>query len=406
MDMDTLDIDVLVSELRNEITELRRDFHMHPELGFQEYRTAEKIENYLIDLGLDSVRIADTGVVAVLEGTAPGPTLLLRADMDALPVVEENDVSYVSVNKGIMHACGHDAHMAILLGAAKTLVKYKNNIRGNIKFVFQPNEEIAGAKILIDSGVLENPTVDAAMGLHIWTALESGKIGLKAGAVFASMDIFKITITGKGGHTGYPEAAVDPVITAADLIQTAQIIQTREISLLKPTVLVFSKINAGATNNIIPETVTLEGSLRYLYDGGADTPEHPAERLKRIVKNVCDTHNCSFEIELERENSVLLNDPGMVELMRVAATVTLGDDRNIVEHVTMAGEDFSEFAMRVPSVFAFLGTANVSKKTDFPHHNSKFNIDEDVLTSGVELLVRSSLRYFKIKSTGGEKETD
>jgi amidohydrolase len=355
MNNSVLDIDVLVSGLEDEVKDLRRDFHMYPELGFQEFRTAEKIEEYLKNLGLKPERVADTGVVSVLEGGGSGPTLLLRADMDALPVTEENKIPYASLNNGIMHACGHDAHMAILLGAAKILVKYKDIIKGNIKFVFQPNEEIAGAKILIDAGVLENPKVNSAMGLHIWAPLKSGEIGLKAGPVFASMDIFKITVKGKGGHTGYPETAVDPIIAAADIIQTSQIIQTREISLLKPTVLIFSKVNAGATNNIIPETVTLQGSLRYLYEGGSESPEHPSDRLKRIVKGVCETHNCSFDMNLERENSVLVNDPEMVEIMRVAATVTLGDDRNIVEHVTMAGEDFAEFAREVPSVFAYLG---------------------------------------------------
>ncbi len=401
-----LDVDVLVSELKDEVVELRRDFHMHPELGFQEFRTAEKVEEYLKTLGLIPKRIAETGVVAILKGALPGPTLLLRADMDALPIKEENDIPYVSGNEGVMHACGHDAHMAMLMGAAKLLVRYKDSIAGNIKFVFQPNEEIGGATVLIEKGVMENPEVDAAMGLHIWTPLESGKIGLKAGAIFASMGVFKITVKGKGGHTGYPETAIDPVITAADIIQTAQIIQTREISLLKPTVLVFSKINAGSTNNIIPDTVTLGGSLRYLYEGGEESSEHPAERLERIVRNVCETHNCGCDFELERENIALINDSKMVDLMKVAATVTLGDDRNIVEHVTMAGEDFSEFAIRVPSVFAFLGAGNHEKGTDFPHHNPRFNIDEDVLLSGVELLVRSSLRYFKIKTTGGKKDSD
>ncbi|MEA1910309.1 MAG: amidohydrolase, partial [Spirochaetota bacterium] len=256
--------------------------------------------------------------------------------------------------------------------------------------------------IMIDAGVLENPKVDAALGLHIWTPLESGKIGLKSGATFASMDIFKITVIGKGGHTGYPETAVDPVIAAANIIQTAQILQTREISLLKPTVLVFSKINGGKASNIIPDKVTINGSLRYLYESDDRSSDHPSKRLKRIVQSVCETHNCSFEMEIERENIALINDPEMVDLMHVAATVTLGDDRNVVEYVTMAGEDFSEFAKEVPSAFAFLGTGNKSKETNYPHHNPKFNIDEDVLLSGVELLVRSSLRYLKFNTGGGD----
>lgn len=406
MDNGVLDVDLLVSQLKSEVRDLRRDFHMYPELGFQEFRTAEKVEKYLKGLDLKPERVAGTGVVAVMKGAMDGPTLLLRADMDALPIQEENDVPYASKNKGVMHACGHDAHTAILLSAAKVLVKYKDKLAGNIKFVFQPNEEIAGAKVLIDAGVLEDPRVDAAMGLHIWTPLESGKIGLKAGPVFASMDIFTITVTGKGGHTGYPEDAIDPVIAAADVILTSQRLQTREISVLKPTVLVFSKIEAGSASNIIPDAVTIKGSLRYLYEGGSESKERPSERLKRITESVCATHGCKCHIDLQRENSVLINDNEMIDLMKVAATVTLGDDRNVVEHVTMAGEDFSEFAMKVPSGFAFLGSGNKYKGADFPHHNSHFNIDEDVLLSGVELMVRSSLRYFKIKAEGGKKNLE
>ena len=204
-----------IAELKKELLNLRRDFHQHPELGFEEHRTAGVVENYLKNLGLHPQRMTKTGVVALLEGSKPHPVLMLRADMDALPIEEENDVAYKSKNKGIMHACGHDAHMAMLLVAAKILSENKGKIPGTIKFVFQPNEEIAGAIHMIADGVLENPTVDAVMGIHIWTPVASGKIAITPGPVMAGLDVFKVTIHGKGGHTGVPEDAVDPVIAAA-----------------------------------------------------------------------------------------------------------------------------------------------------------------------------------------------
>ena len=230
-----------IAELNNELVELRRDFHRHPELGFEEHRTAEVVEQYLQNLGLSPQRMTKTGVVAMLEGSKPQPVLLLRADMDALPVEEENDVAYKSMNSGVMHACGHDAHMAMLLVAAKILSENRSEIPGTIKFVFQPNEEIAGAIHMIADGVLENPAVDAAMGIHVWTPIPSGKIAISPGPVMGGMDVFKVTIHGKGGHTGVPEDAVDPVLAAANVIQTAQMIQTREISHLKSTIIMFGK---------------------------------------------------------------------------------------------------------------------------------------------------------------------
>ena len=190
-----------IEELKSELIYLRRDFHRYPELGFKEYRTAETIENYLNKLGINTRRMTQTGVVALLEGAKPGPVLMLRADMDALPIAEENEFEYRSQNTGVMHACGHDAHMAMLLVAAKILFENKEGITGTVKFVFQPNEEIAGAIHMIEDGVLENPAVDAVMGMHIWTPVASGKIAITAGPVMGGLDVFKVTIHGKGGHT-------------------------------------------------------------------------------------------------------------------------------------------------------------------------------------------------------------
>jgi amidohydrolase len=385
-----------VLALKDELIHIRRDLHMHPELGFQEFRTADIVEKYLKELGLEPQRLAGTGVVATLAGTAmgsaDGPTLMLRADMDALPVQEENDLSYRSLTDGVMHACAHDAHTAMLLITARILVEKKEKLPGKVKFLFQPNEEVAGAEIMVAEGALENPRVDAAMGIHLWTPLASGTIGAAPGGVMASMDVFRIVIRGKGGHTGYPEAAIDPIIAAADLIQTAQRIQTRDISLLYPTVLIFSRINSGTKNNIIPEIVEIEGTLRYLYEPTAEI--NPSQRLAEVIKSVCDVHRCDSEFYIETENEVVVNSPGMVNLVRESAAAILDDSSAIVDHRSMAGEDFAAYAKRVPSAFIHVGTSNPDRESDFPHHSSRFNIDEDTMPLGVELFVQTVERFF------------
>jgi len=363
-----------IKQCGDELIALRRDFHQHPELGFEEHRTAATVEAYLNALGLVTRRMAGTGVVAILEGDLPGPVLMLRADMDALPVTEANEIDYRSKNPGVMHACGHDAHMAMLLVAAKVLSKNKNAIAGTIKFVFQPNEEIAGALRMVEEGVLNQPRVDAVMGIHVWTPVQSGKIGITAGPVMGGLDVFKMTIFGKGGHTGVPEDAVDPVIAAANLIQTVQAIQTREISQLKSTIIMFGKIAGGTKSNIIPDRVDLEGSIRFLYKGGPDSIEQPTERFMRIAEQVCRMHRCTCKIEITHENIPLINDSHMTALARrTAADVFSGEDA-IVDNVTIASEDFSEFSERVPGVFMFLGAGNAQKGTTVSHHNPKFNI--------------------------------
>ncbi len=391
-----------VLQLKDEMIGIRRDLHAHPELGFEEHRTAQVIEDQLRSLGLEPRRMAGTGVVADLVGGAAdsGPVLLLRADIDALPIQEANDVPYRSRNDGVMHACGHDAHTAMLLSAAQVLVGMKDDIPGRIRFLFQPNEEVAGAEQMVAEGALEDPPVDAALGLHIWTPLPSGTIGATVGGVMSAMDVFHIVIKGKGGHTGYPDSAIDPVIAAADLIQTAQRLQTRDISLLKPTALVFSKIEAGTKNNIIPDEVVVEGTLRYLFDPKLDGDEDPPTRLEEIVAGVCAVHRCTYDYTVEQENEVVVNNPEMVKLVRETAAEILGDEKQIVEHRSMAGEDFAAYAKRVPAAFIFLGTGNPEIGTDNPHHNPHFNIDEDTMPTGVELLVRTALRFFEKKTSG------
>ncbi len=395
----------LVDRIRDRIRELepqmiaqRRDFHMYPELGFQEERTAGIVEQHLRSLeGTTVRRCAGTGVVGVINPEKPGPTVLLRADMDALPVQEENELEYRSRHDGVMHACAHDAHTAMLMTAATILHELRDEIPGKVKLVFQPNEEVGGAEDMVADGVLDDPAADAAFAIHLWTPLPSGVIGIKAGGVMASMDVFRITVTGLGGHTGYPQAAIDPIITAAEIIQSAQTIQTREIDLMKPTAIMFAKIQGGTKSNIIPGSVELEGSMRYLYDGGPGSPENPGQRLERIVRGLCEAHRNQFELQIERENTAVINDAGMAQVAHWAAVGTLGDATNILEHASMAGEDFSAFASRVPSCFYFVGTGNPEKRSDYPHHNSRFNIDEDTMRIGVEMHLRTVFEYFQYR---------
>ena len=388
-----------IDELEPQMIEQRRDFHMYPELGFEEERTSRIVENHLRSLeGMVVRRCTRTGLVAVLNAEKPGPTVLLRADMDALPVQEENDLAYRSRVDGVMHACAHDAHTAMLMTAATIFSELREEIPGKVKFVFQPNEEVGGAEDMVEEGVLDDPAVDAAFAIHLWTPLPSGVIGVKAGGVMATMDVFKIIVTGLGGHTGYPDSAIDPVITAAEIIQSAQTIQTREINLMKPTAIMFAKIQGGTKNNIIPGSVELEGSMRYLYDGGPGSSENPGQRLERIVRGLCEAHRNQYELEIERENTAVINDPAMAQVAHWAALATLGGDQSkVVEHASMAGEDFAAFALRVPSCFYFVGTGNPEKRSDYPHHNARFNIDEDTMRTGVEMHLRTVFEYFEYR---------
>ena len=387
-----------VIRLKDELIELRRDFHKHPELGRKEFRTAGIVEQYLKGLGLETTRMVETGVVATLYGKEDGKTIILRADMDALLVNEENDVAYKSVNEGVMHACGHDGHTAILLVVAKILCSMKDRLKGNVKFVFQPDEEVGAAHLMVKEGVLENPPVDASFGLHLWSPIASGKVGVKAGPIMAEMYNFKITLTGKDGHTSAPDASIDPIICAANIIQTMQTIQTREISSLKPTGIMFGKISGGTSPNIIAKTIEMEGSLRYLYDGGPDSDECPTKRMERIVQSICDAHRIDGKIDFEISNYILSNDGGMIDFIKrdVLPDMNVKTD-DIVEYQCIGGEDFSEYSNHnnVPGAFIFVGIGNEEKGSDFPHHSSRFNIDEDALLTGAEMLYNVALKYFE-----------
>jgi len=384
-----------IRSLEDEIVALRRDFHMYPELGFQEERTSARIASYLKDLNLDvKEKIAGTGVTAVLEGGKPGPCVMLRADMDALPLQEQNDVPYRSRKDGVMHACGHDAHMAMLLVAARILSRHAADVPGRILFLFQPNEEIAGALKMIEEGALKDPKPDAAFAIHVWAPIESGKIAASAGPVMAALDVFDIRIKGRGGHTGAPHMAVDPILAAADVVTSVQMIQTREIDVLKPTLIMFGKMSAGTAKNIIPDEAELAGTIRYLYEGGPESPERPVERFRRIVEDVCRKHRCECDLEIGSENITLVNDASMADLVRKTAAEVVGPD-NLIDYIGTAGEDFSEFARIIPSCFYFLGAGNEKKGVCYPQHHPRFDIDEGILSLGVEMHIRTAMKFLE-----------
>lgn len=376
-----------------ELIALRRDFHMHPELGYEEHRTSGIILDYLEKLGMEVSRVTKTGVVGLLRGGSEGRTIMLRADIDALPQEERTGLPYASINNGVMHACGHDGHTAMLLVAAKILSEHRDKIKGNVKFVFQPNEEEAGALNMINEGILENPRVDAAFGLHLWTPIESGRLGLASGPVMAAMEEFELDIIGKAGHTSAPHTAVDPILAASNIIQSLQSIQTREIDPLLPIVIMVGKIQGGRGRNIVADKVSIGGTIRFLFKNEAVEKLVLLEKFERVIKGICEAMGVQYELKFIPSNPSLMNNDKMTELVRKASKETFGLEDNISEYRCMAGEDFAEFTHRVPSAFYFIGTGNDEKKTQFPHHHPMFNIDEDTLDYGVELHVRSVLDF-------------
>lgn len=382
-----------IEKLSDELIDLRRDFHQHPELGFNEFRTSKKVADYLKAIGLEvETEIARTGVVGLLRGDKGGKTLLVRADMDALPIKEETGLPYASKNEGIMHACGHDGHTAIQLIVAKIISNYKDLIKGNIKFVFQPNEEDAGAEDMIKDGVLNDPEVDGALGLHLWTPLKTGEIGIKSGPLMAASEYFKVILKGPGGHGGAPHKTIDPVHTAASIINRLQTIETRNFDVInEPTIITTCKLKASDFPIIISPEVTFEGSIRTLHD----KMNQVKANFENIVKKESEIDGLEYEVSFKCGNRLVSNNPEMTDLVTSAINYSQEQltikDKNIA---VMLGEDFSEFSLRVPSTFYFVGTGNKDKETGYPHHHPKFNIDEDSLKIAVKTQLISILKYF------------
>ena len=282
-----------IQSLHEELITLRRDFHRHPELGFQEHRTAGIVENYLTQLGLVVRRCAGTGVIGVLTGGRPGKTVLLRCDMDALPVTEQTGLPYQSENPGVAHACGHDGHTAMLLIAAKILSRHRQQLPGKVVFLFQPNEEEAGAEEMIRQGALDNPRPDAVCGLHLWSPLPTGTIGVVAGPIMASSYYFKVTIHGKGGHGGAPHTAINPIDAAAHVLEAIKTFHTLEQDARQPTVISVCKIHSGIKEIVVPDILEMEGSIRCLHKGD----EQVRQRFQQLVEGTCQLYRCGCQVE-------------------------------------------------------------------------------------------------------------
>ncbi len=378
-----------VKKFKNKIIKIRRDIHKHPELSFQEFRTAKLVSDSLKKFGLEvDENIGKTGVVGILKGARPGKTIAFRADMDALPIQETSDLSYKSVNDGVMHACGHDAHTAMLLVAAEILSKNIEQISGKIKFIFQPAEEgFGGAKFMIDDGALEG--VEEIYGLHVWNYQESGTIGLKSGPVMAAADKFEIIIDGIGGHGAAPQGTVDCVVVSSYLIQSLQTIVSRNTNPIDSTAITIGQINGGYNFNIIADKVILKGTER------SYTEENRLmikKRLQEIINGTESMFNAKIELIYEDGYPPVINDIAATKKLSRIANKIVGN-KLISPYLSMGGEDFSYFAQKVPGCFFFLGTMPDGKdKTSTPHHCSHFDIDEDSMVIGTSVFVELALQ--------------
>ncbi|MBQ3181519.1 MAG: amidohydrolase [Clostridia bacterium] len=370
----------IMEEEKDEVIRLRRELHKRAELSGKEYKTAEFIEEYLHSLGLSTKRSYNTGVVSFLDAKKD-KTVLLRADMDALPLTELKDIDYMSETEGVMHACGHDAHMAVLLCTAKVLLENLNKLNVNVLFVFQPAEETdGGAKQMIDEGIMDGYNVTEAAGLHVMTDVPAGKIMIKAGALMASPDDFMIKIIGRGGHGSMPEKSKDPIPVAAGIIDKLNAITNDTIVEGEKQVVQVCMFNAGTSSNVIPDFVELKGTTRSFVDG---VRYEIPKRMESIVKSVCEKSGFTYEFCFNYQYPPLINDATVADKMQQAVTTYMGDIVINWEEPSMGGEDFAYFAQKVPSNFFYLGTGNEEKGITKPIHNSHFEIDEDALIVGV-----------------------
>lgn len=408
--MDTVDTtaEAIHDNLRADIAsrvptmvERRRQYHMHPELSFEEHETAASIAKALREAGLDVTEgVGGLGVVGLLDGTAPGaesgPTLLVRADIDALPVTEENNTEYRSQTPGKMHACGHDAHTAIGLTLAEVLAARRDQLAGRVKFAFQPAEEkVGGADPMIEAGVMRDPTVDGVIGLHVWSPGPVGEISIQSGAVMASADEIFVTVRGRAGHGAMPHQAIDPVVVAAQVITALQTLVSREIEPLHTAVLTFGAIHGGTASNVIADEVKLAGTLR-TYDP-ADR-EYLQRRIGEVASGVAEAMRATVEYRVGAGCKVAINDEAMTELVRRAAIATVGE-----EHLPggdqriSASDDMASFLAAAPGCYFFLGAANAERGINAPHHSPRFDIDEACLPLGVETMARAALEFLAPK---------
>ncbi|WP_282165964.1 amidohydrolase [Cellulophaga baltica] len=396
--------------VEQKVIDWRRDFHQYPELSNREFKTAEKIAKHLKSLGIEvQTGVAKTGVVGVLKGNIPGKVVALRADIDALPVTERNDLSFKSEvvgefqgeEVGVMHACGHDTHIAILMGVAEILSKNKDKIKGTVKFIFQPAEEgpppgeEGGAALMIKEGALKNPDVDAIFGLHINSGTPVGTIGYKPGGTMAAVERFVVNVNGKQTHGSQPWGGVDPIYIAAKIIDGYQSIISRESNLLiEPAVITVGKITAGVRFNIIPESAEMIGTVRTL---DPDMKALIIRRMTEMTEGLAKTYGGSATIEFQNNTAITYNDEKLTEAMLPTLQKTAGVENVVLIKATTGGEDFSFFQEKVPGFYFFLGGMTPGNTEAFPHHTPDFKIDDSGMLLGVKTLTAMSLDYLNKK---------
>lgn len=375
---------------------LRRDFHQHPEIGFQEVRTAGIVARELNALGLEVIKgVGKTGVVAVLEGKQPGPTALLRFDMDALPIQEETGAEYASLNPGLMHACGHDGHTAIGLTVARILQSHRDELAGTVKFIFQPAEEgLGGAEAMIADGILEDPKPDISLALHLWNEKPLGWIGAASGPVMAAAEIFSIRVIGKGGHGAVPQLAIDPVLAAAQIITAVQSIVSRNVSPLQSAVISITTMRSGEAFNVIPPEVELQGTIR-TFD--PEVRQRILERFTQVATGVGEALGCQVEVNIKSITSAVSNNSELAMRFQKTIAQLLPESKLITDYRTMGSEDMAFIMQEVPGCFFFIGSANSDKGLDAAHHHPRFDFDERALSQGVALMAAVAGEYLGLK---------
>lgn len=379
---------------------MRRDFHMHPELGFREVRTGGIVAKELEALGIEVTKgVGKTGVVGFLEGSKPGPTILLRFDMDALPITEDTGAEYSSTNPGVMHACGHDGHTAIGLTVAKILNEHKNDLAGNIKFCFQPSEEgtngeeIGGALMMMRDGVLEGPKVEKTLSLHLWNDKPLGWLHVAEGPVMAGADLFQIKLTGKGGHGAAPETTIDPIVCAAQMVTAIQSIVARNIEPLKPAVISVTTLHSGTAFNIIPQTAELGGTIR-TFEPEVRKKVH--ERLEAIVRNVTSAMGCEVEFLIKQVTAPVINNGDVAaSVLKSAQNVFPQTLIESNQYLTMGAEDMGWMQEKADGCYFFIGSANNEKNLNYNHHHPKFDFDEQALINGVAVMASAAVELLK-----------
>lgn len=391
-----------IQDLQSQLVQWRRHLHQRPELGFQEQITAAFIAEKLQEWGIPhQTQIAQTGIVAIIDSGQPGPVLAIRADMDALPIQELNQVPYRSLYDGRMHACGHDGHVTIALGTAYYLQQHRQEFTGTVKLIFQPAEEgPGGAQPMIATGVLKNPDVAAIIGLHLWNNLGLGTVGVRSGALMAATEIFDCTIFGKGGHGAMPHQTIDAIVVGAQVVNALQTIVARNIDPLESVVVTVGQFQAGDRYNVIADTAKLAGTVRYF---NRTYQNYLSQRIEQVIAGVCQSHGAKYELKYEALYPPVINDSQIAELVRSVAESVVETPINVIPNCqTMGGEDMSFFLQEVPGCYFFLGAANPEKNLAYPHHHPRFDFDETALGMGVEIFVRCVERFCQGSGVGVE----